>query len=42
LDSVRWDLGQLGEEMRERSERAAGVALILVAITLLILKRLKV
>jgi hypothetical protein len=38
LDSVGWDPGQIGEGIRERSERAAGVPLILVAVTLLVLK----
>jgi putative Mn2+ efflux pump MntP len=34
--------GRLGEEVRERSEWVAGVALILVALILLALKLLKV
>lgn len=33
---------RLGEELRERSEQAAGVALILVAVTLLVLRLLKI
>ncbi|HVH62625.1 MAG TPA: manganese efflux pump [Candidatus Dormibacteraeota bacterium] len=33
---------RLGEELRERSEQAAGVALILVAVALLVLKLLKI
>jgi putative Mn2+ efflux pump MntP len=34
--------GRVGEGLRERSERAAGVALILVAVVLLLLKFLKI